>query len=126
MILLLRTMTSLRQLYSLTMDAHAKLKTEAHSKVVARFNERFILSLTDCNSCVVCDDELSILPISNNIRGIPLSANETSGSVKPAEEEELDELKQSMIDVPIVGPLLNKTKYVKMIGNRSPQYLTWD
>ena len=39
-ILLLRTMTSLRQLCTLTMDVHARYRTEAHQHVKARFNER--------------------------------------------------------------------------------------
>ncbi|KAJ8895006.1 hypothetical protein PR048_000315 [Dryococelus australis] len=39
-ILLLRSVTSLRQLYTMTMDVHERFRTEAHSEVVARFNER--------------------------------------------------------------------------------------
>lgn len=54
-VLLLRTMTSLRQLYTMTMDSHARFRTEAHSDVVARFNERFILSLSNCEGCVILD-----------------------------------------------------------------------
>jgi N-acetyltransferase 10 len=47
-VLLLSTMTSLKQLYTLTMDCHNRYRTEAHKTVVPRFNERFILSLTNC------------------------------------------------------------------------------
>lgn len=39
-IILLRTMQSLKQLCTLTMDVHARYRTEAHQHVVARFNER--------------------------------------------------------------------------------------
>ncbi|KNC70519.1 hypothetical protein SARC_16950, partial [Sphaeroforma arctica JP610] len=49
-VLLLRTMKSLRQLYTMTMDVHSRFRTEAHQDVVARFNERFLLSLGDCQN----------------------------------------------------------------------------
>lgn len=54
-VLLLRTMMSLRQLYTMTMDTHSRFRTEAHNDVVARFNERFILSLSNCEGCVILD-----------------------------------------------------------------------
>jgi N-acetyltransferase 10 len=72
-VLLLRTMTSLRQLYTMTMDVHARYRTEAHNDVTARFNERFILSLGSCENCLVLDDELNVLPISlgRNTKPLP-------------------------------------------------------
>jgi N-acetyltransferase 10 len=45
------------------MDVHSRYRTEAHQNVQPRFNERFILSLSNCNSCLAIDDELNILPI---------------------------------------------------------------
>ena len=48
----------------MSMDVHSRYRTEAHDDVVARFNERFILSLGSCESCLVVDDELNVLPIS--------------------------------------------------------------
>lgn len=39
-VLLLRSISSLRQLYTMTMDVHERYRTEAHKEVVARFNER--------------------------------------------------------------------------------------
>lgn len=39
-VLLLRTMTSLKQLYTMTMDVHSRYRTEAHKELTARFNER--------------------------------------------------------------------------------------
>lgn len=60
-ILLLKSVKSLTQLYTLTMDVHNRLRTESHHEIVPRFNERFILSLSDCKSCLVLDDELNIL-----------------------------------------------------------------
>ncbi|KAK2961481.1 putative RNA cytidine acetyltransferase [Blattamonas nauphoetae] len=64
-VILLQTMTSLRQLYSMTMDVHSRFKTSSGQTVVPRFNERFILSLAACQSCLIVDDELNILPISH-------------------------------------------------------------
>lgn len=69
-VLLLRTMSSLQQLYTMAMDVHARYRTEAHQDVVARFNERFILSLAGVDSCLVLDDELNVLPISARFRDI--------------------------------------------------------
>lgn len=69
-VLLLRTMDSLKQLYTMSMDVHARFRTESHQDVVARFNERFILSLASCERCVVLDDELNVLPISKHTRKI--------------------------------------------------------
>lgn len=38
--IVLRSMTSLKQLYTLAMDVHARYRTESHQDVVGRFNER--------------------------------------------------------------------------------------
>ncbi len=51
-VLLLKSMTSLRQLYTMTMDVHARYRTEAHAQVTGRFNERFILSLANNKRCI--------------------------------------------------------------------------
>ncbi|MEQ2193271.1 hypothetical protein XENOCAPTIV_029966 [Xenoophorus captivus] len=40
-VILLRTMNSLKQLYTMTMDVHSRYRTEAHQDVVGRFNERY-------------------------------------------------------------------------------------
>ena len=67
-VVLLRTMSSLKQLYSVAMDMHKKFKPEDGSStggLEARFNERFILSLGQCNNCIVMDDEMNILPLSS-------------------------------------------------------------
>ena len=56
-VLLLQTMTSLRQLYSLSMDAHRRYKTASTDEdIVARFNERFLLSLSANRDCLLLDD----------------------------------------------------------------------
>ena len=69
-VMLLRTMNSLRQLYTMAMDVHSRFRTSAHQNVVPRFNERFILSLTRCKSCLVVDDELNVLPVSRHANSI--------------------------------------------------------
>lgn len=39
-VLLLRSINSLKQLHTMAMDIHARYRTEAHNDVVGRFNER--------------------------------------------------------------------------------------
>ena len=90
--ILLKNMTSLKQFYSMVMvqihhfhysqDCHAKYRTESHNDIVPRFNERFILSLSNCQTCMVLDvgslnclqiqDELNILPINKKTLSIEL------------------------------------------------------
>lgn len=60
-IILLKTVKSLKQLYTMTMDVHSRFRTEAHHEVIPRFNERFILSLAACSGCLVLDDEVSLI-----------------------------------------------------------------
>lgn len=60
---LLKTMDSLKRLYSLTMDVHVKFASH-HSRLVRpRFNERFILTLQDNTSCIALDEEISLIPL---------------------------------------------------------------
>ncbi|KAF3688680.1 RNA cytidine acetyltransferase [Channa argus] len=106
-VILLRTMNSLKQLYTMTMDVHARYRTEAHQDVVGRFNERFILSLASCKNCVVIDDQLNILPISShmvNIKPVPPKIQEDGLSPR---EQELKDLKQSLQDTQPVGVLVD-------------------
>ncbi|GBE83103.1 GNAT acetyltransferase 2-domain-containing protein [Sparassis latifolia] len=105
-VLLLKTMSSLRQLYTMTMDVHARYRTSAHDTVVARFNERFILSLGSCDDCLVLDDELSVLPISRGKDIVPLE--EARGKSKA--ESELKDLKDSLADTKPVGELVKLAK----------------
>jgi N-acetyltransferase 10 len=48
-ILLLRTVKNLRQLYAMSMDVHSCYRTEISGDVVPRFNGRFVLSLGKCS-----------------------------------------------------------------------------
>lgn len=124
-VLLLKTMTSLRQLYAMTMvsikprtdspsaaniiqDVHARYRTSSQHDVVARFNERFILSLGSCDDCLVLDDELNVLPIS---RGKDIAAVEEERK-KGKEGSELKELKETLADTKLVGDLIKLAKTV--------------
>ncbi|KAL9711453.1 hypothetical protein Ac2012v2_005998 [Leucoagaricus gongylophorus] len=110
-VLLLKTMTSLKQLYSMAMDVHARYRTASHDSVVARFNERFILSLGSCDDCLVLDDELNVLPISRGKDIQPLS--HTPGKVKDSpSDDELKSLKDTLSDTKPAGDLVRLTKTV--------------
>ncbi|XP_051917493.1 RNA cytidine acetyltransferase [Hippocampus zosterae] len=109
-VILLRTVNSLKQLYTMTMDVHARYRTEAHQEVVGRFNERFILSLASCKNCVVIDDQLNILPISShmaNIKPVPPKTQEEGLSPK---EQELKDLKETLQDTQPVGVLVDNCR----------------
>jgi len=102
-VFLLKSMSSLKQLYTLTMDVHHKFTTPAYSSLEPRFNERFILSLTVCRNCLVLDDEFNLLKV-------------TETQVEPASEElsseqaELTNLKQSLAGTEPVGSLVGLAK----------------
>ncbi|XP_014734360.1 PREDICTED: N-acetyltransferase 10 [Sturnus vulgaris] len=109
-VILLRTMNSLKQLYTMTMDVHSRYRTEAHQDVVGRFNERFILSLASCKTCLVIDDQLNILPISSHAANItPVPPQSQEESLQP-QDLELRELKESLQDTQPVGVLVDGCK----------------
>ncbi len=85
-------------------DVHARYRTEAHTDVQPRFNERFILSLGSCATCLVLDDELNVLPLSagKDISADPAPALAAGTARQTAE---LTSLKNSLADTPVVGPL---------------------
>ncbi|KAB2635271.1 hypothetical protein D8674_025805 [Pyrus ussuriensis x Pyrus communis] len=90
------------------LDVHDRFRTESHSKATGRFNERFLLSLASCKSCVVMDDELNILPISSHVRSItPVPVKEDSEGISESQRE-LKDLKEQLSDAFPVGPLIKK------------------
>ncbi|KAF9458787.1 DUF699-domain-containing protein [Collybia nuda] len=105
-VLLLKTMTSLRQLYTMTMDVHARYRTSSHDAVTARFNERFILSLGSCPDCLVLDDELNVLPISRGKDITPLQ----DAPEKSTDSAELKDLKSTLADTKPAGDLIKLTR----------------
>ncbi|XP_072031061.1 RNA cytidine acetyltransferase-like [Amphiura filiformis] len=109
-VILLRSMTSLKQLYTLSMDVHSRYRTEAHQDVVGRFNERFLLSLSSCKKCMVLDDQLNILPHSSHILTITPVPPKTSEDALSPSASELKDLKESLQDTQPVGALVNCAK----------------
>jgi N-acetyltransferase 10 len=124
-ILLFKTVKSLKQLYSMSMDVHSRYRTESHHEVVPRFNERFILTLSDCKGCLVLDDELNILPITSNTLHIPQASdpftsvsnsnnnddnNKNSSNSNELVNPELIALQASLEDTPNIGTIVNKAK----------------
>ncbi|XP_013148565.1 PREDICTED: polycomb protein l(1)G0020 [Papilio polytes] len=100
-IFLLKSMDSLRQLHSITMDVHSRFKTEAYDTVVNRFNERFLLSLADNPRCLVLDDSLTVLPISSKTAQVE-PVDVLPEKVNP----KLTDLISSLSDSPPAGPLV--------------------
>ncbi|WFD35103.1 N-acetyltransferase 10 [Malassezia cuniculi] len=122
-VLLLQTMTSLRQLYSLSMDVHARYRSaSSDEEPVARFNERFLLSLSASPNCLLLDDELNVLPLSKgqDIRPLPETATGQSvGGVGSAVREsnarkernsELAALQEDVAETRVVGQVVKHCK----------------
>lgn len=121
--LLLPNMTSLRQLYSLAMDIHSRYKSASTDEdIVARFNERFLLSLSASPNCLFLDDELNVLPLSRGkeIRPLPeTSAGQSvggvgsavqKGSARRAREGELAALQADVAETKVVGDVIRHAK----------------
>lgn len=106
--ILLNTVDSLQQLYTLSMDVHDRYRTEGHQDIVPRFNERFILSLSTCDNCLVIDDRLNVLPITNSTIE-PLPKPEDIDALSP-QQLQLNETKQSFQDKQPLGALVNLCK----------------
>ncbi|XP_073977279.1 RNA cytidine acetyltransferase l(1)G0020 isoform X2 [Rhodnius prolixus] len=128
-ILLLRTLTSLKQLYEITMDIHERYRTEAHTDIVGRFNERFLLSLSSCKRCLVVDDQLKILPISSHVFDVQSTPE---NEVINQSDEDLKKLQDNLRDTQPVSSLINccKTldqakavlKFIDAISEKSLRY----
>ncbi|KIM44748.1 hypothetical protein M413DRAFT_442705 [Hebeloma cylindrosporum] len=111
-VLLLKTMTSLKQLYTMSMDVHSRYRTSSHDSVVARFNERFILSLGSCPDCLVLDDELNVLPISRGKDIKPIEDTPGKGKETDPAEYQLRELRESLADTKPAGDLVKLAKTI--------------
>lgn len=113
-VLLLSTLKSLTQLYSLTMEMHSRLKTESHQDVRGRFNERLVLSLASCPTCLMVDDELNVLPSSTLIQyiePIPLQPDGTPvDDPSRSSQQELRELAESLADTQPAGSLVKRCR----------------
>ena len=99
------------------MDVHSRYRTEAHKLVKPRFNERFILSLSNCQTCLAIDDELNILPLTQSIMDIKeiqlpgmkkasSDANFTENLYLTEEQKQLKDLKVSLKETKPIGNLV--------------------
>lgn len=71
-----------------------------------------MLSLGSCDSCIVMDDSLNILPISSNMANIvPVDASSIGESI------ELKSLKESLQDTQPVGVLINCCKTLDQVSS---------
>ena len=115
-IFLLSNMTSLKQLYTISMDVHDRYRTDSNQLIEPRFNERFILSLTSCKNVLAVDDELNLLPITSkmkNMEEVEKAIDTTQENVFISErEKELNELKKAMESKAPIGPLVSVCKTV--------------
>jgi N-acetyltransferase 10 len=108
-VLLLRALSSLKQLYTMTMDVHSRFRTEAYNDVVPRFNERFLLSLGDAGNCLVVDDRLNILPISKYSKSV---CERDDMKLNKKHFDDLTKLKNSFCGVEPTGSLIEGCKTV--------------
>jgi N-acetyltransferase 10 len=113
-ILLVSTLKSLKQLYTLTMDVHARLRTESAGDATPRFNERLVLSLASCPTCLLVDDELNVLPTSSLARSItpvdPERARQGLLDGAAPARKELADLASSLADTQPAGALVSKCR----------------
>lgn len=82
-VFLLENISNLQQLFTISMDCHKRFRTPSHSLIIPRFNERFTLSLADCNNCLICDDELNVLPITQCAKRLVFSKGSKNKQNKP-------------------------------------------
>jgi N-acetyltransferase 10 len=124
-VMLLNTMTSLKQLYEISMDVHSRYRTDAHQIVEPRFNERFLLSLSNCKTCIAIDDELNILPITEHIKDIkevklPGQKSLDNGDKQAIQDLYLTDDQKKLKDLKI------QLKDTKPIGNLVAKCMTLD
>lgn len=79
---------------------------------MARFNERFILSLGSCPDCLVLDDELNVLPISRGKDIKPIEDTPGKGKETDPAEYQLRELRESLADTKPAGDLVKLAKTI--------------
>ena len=111
-VVLLRTVKSLKQLYAMSMDVHARFRGSAtRGECVPRFNERFILSLADCRRCLVLDDELNVLPLSRkHVARFEDAPPDAPPPPSAAVRAEIEDLAATLADAPPAGELVAKAR----------------
>ena len=78
--------------------------------MVPRFNERFLLSLGTCGTCLVVDDELNVIPISGarNIKSLPPPSEDDDNPQLRA----LKQFQTEFTDQKPLGPLVEAAKTI--------------
>lgn len=109
-VLMLRSMKSLKALFTMTMDVHSRYRTSANSDITARFNERFLLSLASCKSALVVDDELNVLPLSSHSRTLATTSNLNPSTEVVQASQELATMKETLAGSVPNGPLIALAK----------------
>lgn len=66
-VIMFRSMRNLKQLYTIAMDVHARYRSGTQ-EIIPRFNERFLLSLMNCDTAMCIDDDLNVLPITQKMK----------------------------------------------------------
>jgi N-acetyltransferase 10 len=107
------------------MDVHSRYRTDAHQIVEPRFNERFLLSLSNCKTCIAIDDELNILPITEHIKDIkevklPGQKSLDNGDKQAIQDLYLTDDQKKLKDLKI------QLKDTKPIGNLVAKCMTLD
>nr|CCC90537.1 conserved hypothetical protein [Trypanosoma congolense IL3000] len=110
-VIMFRAMRSLKQLYTIAMDVHSRYRTEALHDVVPRFNERFLLSLVDCDTALCVDDDLNVLPITAKmckVQGSRAASYDENLALQGRQKHEADlaALKERLRASDEVGPLV--------------------
>lgn len=89
------------------MDVHQRYRTERFQEVQPRFNERFILSLSECRNCLFMDDELNLLKVSAHADEITEIKGET---IDHKSAQELLKLQADLKDKEIIGQLVAQAR----------------
>eukprot|EP01006_Ploeotia_vitrea_P017304 TRINITY_DN48402_c0_g1_i1.p1 TRINITY_DN48402_c0_g1~~TRINITY_DN48402_c0_g1_i1.p1 ORF type:complete len:949 (+),score=72.26 TRINITY_DN48402_c0_g1_i1:1-2847(+) len=109
-LLLIRRLTELKQLYTLTMDVHNRYRTAKHKYVKPRFNERLLLSLAKCPTFLAIDDQLQVVPFSNITAEVELVEISRVDGFKTEAEKQLRGLVEGLTGNAIAGPLVKLAK----------------
>lgn len=109
--LILKSMDSLKKMYSMTMDVHSRFRTDAFSEVNPLFNERMILSLASNESVIFVDDELNLLQISEKQESLRFIEEDSEIlSILKTSEENHKKLIRSLESNKVIFNLLKTTK----------------
>lgn len=95
-------------------DVHARYRTDSHSSLKPRFNERFLLSLSASPSSLFLDDELNVLPVSAGKDIVPGSLV-ASQKGKEKAQGELMRVRDEVAGAKIVGELVGLAKTVDQV-----------